>query len=29
MNVNCMGIGREAESLNITNVNLVVRFNKT
>ena len=24
-----MGIGREAESLNITNVNLLVRFNKT
>ena len=29
MNVNCVNIGREEESLNITNINLLVRFNKT
>ena len=29
MNVNCMKIEREEESLNITNINLLVRFNKT
>ena len=29
MNVNCMNIEREEESLNITNINLLVRFNKT
>ena len=28
MNVNCGNIGRE-ESLNITNINLINRFNKT
>ena len=29
MNVNCVNIEREKESLMITNVNLLVRFNKT
>ena len=29
MNVNCMNIERKEESLNITNINLLVRFNKT
>ena len=29
MNVNCVNIEREEESLNITNINLLVRFNKT
>ena len=29
MNVNCGNIGREEESLNITNINLLNRFNKT
>ena len=29
MNVNCMNIEREEQSLNITNINLLVRFNKT
>ena len=29
MNVNCANIKREEESLNITNINLLVRFNKT
>ena len=29
MNVNCMNIEREEESLNITNINLLVRLNKT
>ena len=29
MNVNCVKIEREEESLNITNINLLVRFNKT
>ena len=29
MNVNCVNIEREKESLNITNINLLVRFNKT
>ena len=29
MNVNCVNIEKEEESLNITNVNLLVRFNKT
>ena len=29
MNVNCMNIEREEESLNITNINLLVTFNKT
>ena len=28
MNVNCVNIEREKESLKITNVNLLVRFNK-
>ena len=28
-NVNCANIKREEESLNITNINLLVRFNKT
>ena len=27
--VNCVNIGREEESLNIANINLLVRFNKT
>ena len=29
MTVNCVNIGREEESLNIANTNLLVRFNKT
>ena len=29
MNVNCVNIEREEESLNITNINLLVRFNET
>ena len=29
MNLNCGNIGREEESLNITNINLLNRFNKT
>ena len=29
MNVNCVNAEREDESLNITNINLLVRFNKT
>ena len=29
MNVNYVNIEREEESLNITNINLLVRFNKT
>ena len=29
MSVNCVNIGREEESLNIANINLLVRFNKT
>ena len=29
MNVNCVKIERVEESLNITNINLLVRFNKT
>ena len=29
MNVNCVNIEREEESLNITNINLLVTFNKT
>ena len=29
MNFNCMNIEREEESLNITNINLLARFNKT
>ena len=29
MNVNCVNIEKKEESLNITNVNLLVRFNKT
>ena len=29
MNVNCVNNEREKESLKITNVNLLVRFNKT
>ena len=29
MNFNCVSIGREEESLNITNINLLNRFNKT
>ena len=29
MNVNCVNIEREKESLNITNINLLVRLNKT
>ena len=29
MNVNCGNIEREEESLNITNINLLNRFNKT
>ena len=29
MNVNCGNIGREEESLNITDINLLNRFNKT
>ena len=29
MTVNCVNIGREEEPLNIANINLLVRFNKT
>ena len=29
MTVNCVRIGREEESLNIANINLIVRFNET
>ena len=29
MNVKCVNIEKEEESLNITNINLLVRFNKT
>ena len=29
MNVNCVNIEREEEAVNITNINLLVRFNKT
>ena len=29
MNVDCGNIGREEKSLNITNINLLNRFNKT
>ena len=29
MNVNCVNIGLKEESLNIANINLLVRFNKT
>ena len=29
MTVNCVNIGREEESLNIANINLLIRFNKT
>ena len=29
MNANGVNIGREGESLNITNINLLIRFNKT
>ena len=29
MNVNCGNVEKEGKSLNITNVNLLVRFNKT
>ena len=29
MTVNCVNIGREEESLSITNINLLVRFSKT
>ena len=29
MNVNCVNIEREAESLKITNINISIRFNKT
>ena len=29
MTVNCVNIGREEESLNIANIELLVRFNKT
>ena len=29
MNVNCVNIDRKEKSLNITNINLLVRFNKT
>ena len=29
MTVNCVNIGREEESVNIENINLLVRFNKT
>ena len=28
MTVNCVNIGREEESLNIANINILVRFNK-
>ena len=29
MTVNCVNVGREEESLNIANINPLVRFNKT
>ena len=29
MTINCVDIGREQESLNIADINLLVRFNKT
>ena len=29
MTVNCVNIGREEESVNIENINLLVGFNKT
>ena len=29
MTVNCVNIGKEEEPLNIANINLLVRFNKT
>ena len=29
MNVNCLNIGKGYESLNITNIDLLIRFNKT
>ena len=29
MNINCVNVGRKEESFNITNINLLVRFNKT
>ena len=29
MNGNCVNIGREKESLNIENTNLIIRFNNT
>ena len=29
MNVNCVNIEREEEAVDITNINLLVRFNKT
>ena len=29
MTVNCVNIGREEESMNIANINLLIRFNKT
>ena len=29
MNVNCVKIGREEESLNKANINFLIRFNKT
>ena len=29
MNVNCVNIGREDELLSITNINVLMRFNKT
>ena len=29
MNVNCVNVEKEEECLNITNINLLVRFNKT
>ena len=29
MNVNCLKVGRWEECLNVTNINLLTRFNKT
>ena len=29
MNVNCLNIGRRDEFFNITNINVLIRFNKT
>ena len=29
MTVNCLSTGREEKSFNITNINLLIRFNKT